>query len=173
MKKRILISLAVLVLAALACQVPLPSFTGPRAAPAPNNDQGVTMPPTAAPRPTIAIVPTPTATSTPAASDEPYLAGAHRFYVVPTQITCPLRSEPYYATILFLYEGEDVLKISHADELDVFETYTRKSPNIYERFNSSGDLIQVEVFPDGYVLRVLNSDTTEVCGYYTFTVSDD
>ena len=137
MNKRILIGLSVLLLAAMACAIPLPAIGG--GAPA---------------------------------ADQNFLEGTHRYRVVPTQITCPLRPDSFEGEVLIIYEGTDTLKVSHVDEFDVFETYTKTAPNTYERFNSAGDLIRITLSATGYVLHIIKPDSGEECGYYTFSRLD-
>jgi len=136
MNKRILIGITFLLLAAMACAIPLPSLGGQTA------------------------------------DDAKYLEGTHHYNIVPTQISCPLRPDSFEGDVLIVYEGEDTLKISHVDEFDVFETYTKAGPNIYERFNSADDLIRIEISATGYILHIIDPDTGEECGYYTFTKQD-
>jgi len=173
MKTRILAIAIVLALAAIACNKRV-ELQSPFSNKPVNGTATSAMAVTNTPRPAASIEPTLTQTATPDASEEPPLAGTHHYSITPTTLTsaCTL-VDPFEGDVLIIFEGDDILKVSSVDQLDTFFTYTKTETNIYERMNSSGDLIRIEITATGYILHLVEKDTGQECGYYTYTLADN
>lgn len=165
-KYKLMLGLAVLALAALACQTIMGGPDVRYETLRPDVTAVQVIEPSATLQP---MEPSPTVMTA-----EMRLSGSHAYTVTETEVTCELSLSAEEQVRLLEFDG-DQLRVWNNNS-DGFETYDKVGPQRYLRYNTSDRPIEVEISMEGYMLKVYDVgadvDQDSPCGFFTFSLAD-